>query len=383
MRKTFGKLVLVWVLLVSIIGLAGCGGGGSTKDPIKLGVIAPLSGGGTSYGIGIKQGAEMAVDEINQAGGIKGRQIKLTVVDDASDPAQSVTAMQRLVEQEKVDVIVGGWGSSQVLAHQGTVEKAGVPYIIVGATNPKITREGNKWSFRVIQTDAIQAVEIANAAVNKLNLKKIAVIFDSNDYGTGNKDVFVKRLQELGMQPVAQESYKTNDKDFTAQLSKIKEANPDGLAVFGTIPAAPSIMTQARNLGITARFLGTGGLANEQLMGLGGKAVEGTVLTTYYHEDTDKDAGDWGKRYSEKYASSTTPPRPVLAAWEYRTIKQILVPVLNEAGTDKEKIRTALESFKGNVFGVADPVSFDKTHQLIQRSVLVEVKGSKFALFSK
>ncbi|WP_161993216.1 ABC transporter substrate-binding protein [Lacisediminimonas profundi] len=380
MVKAFGKTVLAGMVAATF--LVGCDSG-SKDTPIKLGVIAPLSGGGTSYGLGIKQGAEMAVEEINAAGGVNGRKINLVVVDDASDPAQSVTAMKRLVDNEKVDVIVGGWGSSQVLAHQGTVEKEGVPYVIVGATNPKITKEGNKWSFRVIQTDSIQSVEIAEAAVKKLNLKKIAVIFDSNDYGTGNKEVFVKHLKSLGVDPVAMETFKTNDKDFIAQLSKIKEAQPDGIAVFGTIPAAPAIMSQARGLGITARFIGTGGLANEQLMELGRQATEGTVLTTYFHEDSDAEAGAWGKRYTAKYTSGASAPRPVLAAWEYRTISQIVAPVLKTAGSDKEKIRAGLESFNGKVFGVADAVSFDKSHQLVQRSVLVEVKDGKFALFSK
>jgi branched-chain amino acid transport system substrate-binding protein len=379
MGKLFGKMALVSIVVLLLLTACGDDGG----DTIKLGVIAPLSGGGTSYGLGIKQGAEMAVEEINAAGGVNGKKIDLVVADDASDPAQSVTAMKRLVDQEKVDVIVGGWGSSQVLAHQGTVEKEGIPYVIVGATNPKITVKENKWSFRVIQTDTIQAVEAAEAAINQLNLKKIAIIFDSNDYGTGNKDVFVEHMKSKGIEPVALESFKTNDKDYTAQLSKIKDAQPDGLAVFGTIPAAPAIMSQARDLGITARFIGTGGLANEQLIELGGVAAEGTVLTTYFHEDSDAEAGKWGALYTEKYNSGTTPARPVLAAWEYRTIKQILVPVLEKAGSDKKKIREGLESFNGKVFGVADAVSFDETNQLVQRSVLVEVRDGKFELFSK
>jgi len=107
--------------------------GPASAAEIKLGVIAGMSGAGTSYGIGIQQGAEMAVKEINEAGGINGDKIKLVVVDDASNPAQSVTAMQRLVG-ENVDVIVGGWGSSQVLANMEVSERAGIPYVVVGAS---------------------------------------------------------------------------------------------------------------------------------------------------------------------------------------------------------------------------------------------------------
>ncbi len=342
MRNERGFQVLVGLLIVMSLILAACGGAASDA-PIKIGVIAGLSGAGTSYGLGIEQGAEMAVEEINADGGINGRSLELVIVDDGSDPSQTVTAMQRLIEQEKVDVLVGGWGSSQVLAHQGTVEAAGVPYVIVGATNPNITSVDNTWSYRVIKSDALQAREIANVAVNTLGCQTIAIMFDSNDYGTGNRDVFVEGLAEIGVEAATEQTYQTNDKDFTAQLTNIRETNPDCMAIFGTIPGAPAIMEQARDLGLTARFIGTGGLANEQLMSLAGDAAEGTIITTYFHEDTDPEAGAWAERYVEKYSGGDAPPRPVLAAWEYRVIKYIIAPILSEVGTDKAAVQQALE----------------------------------------
>jgi branched-chain amino acid transport system substrate-binding protein len=367
-----------------LVALAGAGillGAipGYAQD-IKLGVIAGMSGPGTSYGIGIRQGAEMAVKEINAAGGIKGRKISLVVLDDASNPAQSVTTMQRLVG-EGVDLVVGGWGSSQVLANMEVIERAGVPYIVVGATNPMITTAKNKWTFRVIFTDSVQAEQIAEAAVKRLGMKRIAIIHDANDYGVGNRDVFLDSLKKLGMAPVTVVSYQTADKDFTAQLSRIREANPDGLAIFGTIPAAPAIMNQARDLGIKARFIGTGGLANENLMTLAPKASEGTVLTTYFHEDVDPEAKAWAQRYVKEYSGSPQPPRPVLAAWEYRAIKFIAAPCLERVGTDKEKLRQCFSGWKGKLFSVPGEAHFDKTNQLVQQSVLVEVGNGAFQAF--
>lgn len=356
------------------------GGATAQAQDIKMGVIAGMSGPGTSYGIGIRQGAEMAVREINAAGGIKGRKISLVVVDDASNPAQSVTALQRLAN-EGVDLIVGGWGSSQVLANMEVAERAGIPYIVVGATNPKITTEKNKWTFRVIFTDSVQAEQIADAAVNRLGMKRIAVIHDANDYGVGNRDIFVASLKKLGMEPVSIVSYQSADKDFTAQLSRIREANPDGLAVFGTIPAAPAIMNQARDLGIKARFIGTGGLANENLMTLAPKASEGTVLTTYFHEDVDPEAKAWAQRYVKEFGGGPQPPRPVLAAWEYRAIRFIAAPCLESAGTDKDRLRQCIGAWKGRMFSVPGDAYFDRTGQLIQPSVLVEVGGGAFQAF--
>lgn len=381
MRTRSNMIVMVGLLLGISIILGACGGG-ATEAPIKIGVIAGLSGAGTSYGLGIQQGAEMAVEEVNAEGGIDGRMLELVIVDDASDPSQTVTAMQRLIEQDKVDVLVGGWGSSQVLAHQGTVEAAGVPYVIVGATNPAITSVDNTWSFRVIKSDELQAKEIADIAVNTLDCQTIAIMFDSNDYGTGNRNVFVDGLDEIGVAAAVEETYQTNDKDFTAQLTNIRESDPDCMAIFGTIPGAPAIMEQARDLGITARFIGTGGLANEQLMSLAGAAAEGTILTTYFHEDTDAEAGAWAARFIEQFSGGDAPPRPVLAAWEYRVIKYIITPILKDVGTDKAAVQQALENWEGTIPGLAGTVYFDETGQLVQESVLVEVKDGVFALYT-
>jgi len=371
MRKLIGAITVAGSVAIAVSAQA---------QDIKLGVVAGMSGPGTSYGIGIRQGAEMAVREINAAGGIKGRKISLVVVDDASNPAQSVTAMQRLVN-DQVDLVVGGWGSSQVLANMEVAERAGLPYIVVGATNPKITTEKNKWTFRVIFTDSVQAEQIADAAVRRLGMKRIAVIHDANDYGVGNRDIFVASLKKIGLDPVAVVPYQSADKDFTAQLSRIREANPDGLAIFGTIPAAPAIMNQARDLGIKARFIGTGGLANENLMTLAPKASEGTVLTTYFHEDVDPQARAWADRYVKEFSGGSQPPRPVLAAWEYRAVKFIAVPCIESSGTDKEKLRQCIGRWKGTLFSVPGDAYFDKTGQLVQQSVLVEVGKGAFQAF--
>ena len=347
---------------------------------IKLGVIAGMSGAGTSYGIGIQQGAEMAIKEINEADGIGGEKIKLVIVDDASNPAQSVTAMQRLIS-EGVDVIVGGWGSSQVLANMEVSERAGIPYVVVGATNPRITSDKNKWTFRVIQTDSLMAEQIAQSATGPMKMKRIAVMSDSNDYGVGNRDIFIAALKKMGMDPAEVQSYQSSDKDFTSQLARIRAANPDGIAIFGTIPAAPAIMNQARDFGINERFIGTGGLANETLISLAPKASEGTVLTTYFDEEVDADGKAWAERYVKEFSGGSQTPRPVLAAWEYRAIKFIVAPCFAKNGVDKVKVRECIAAFKGKLFALPGETHFDKTGQLEQQPVLVEVRNGAFRGF--
>lgn len=349
---------------------------------IVLGVIAERTGAGATYGLGLTQGAEMAVRDINAAGGINGRMIRLQVADGGSQPARSAIAMRRLVAAN-VDVIVGGWGSPQVRAHMHIAEQSATPYLVVGATHPSITSPRNQWTFRVVQTDAVMAGQLANVMVEQFGLRRIAVINDSNDYGVGSRDVFVAALQRAGLTPVAVQSYETNDTDFRAPLGRIKAATPDAVALFGTLPAAPAILNQARALGLTVRFFGTGGLANEALIDAAPQAAEGTLLMTYFNEEVDAEAQAWAERYRREFAGGPQPPRPVLAAWEYRAIRGIVAPCLQRVGSDRVRLRDCIRQWRGRLFGVADEAYFDASGQLVQPPVVVEVRGGAFRLYRR
>jgi branched-chain amino acid transport system substrate-binding protein len=346
---------------------------------IKVGLLAGMSGPGASYGASMRQGTEMAVQEINDAGGIKGRKLVLDVADDASDPAQSVLAMQRLVN-DQVDIVVGGWGSSQVLANMEVAERAGMPYVVAGASNPRITTSRNKWTFRILTNDNGHATRLADIATGLLHMKRIAVINDSNDYGVGARDIFVARLKELDVTPVDIESYQSNDKDFTAQLTHIAAANADGIAVLGTLPAAPAIMNQARDLGIEGRFMGAAGLSNEAIMTLAPEASQHTIATAYFFATLDDAAKAWTTKYEAIFKGAAQTPRPSQAAPSYRAMK-MAADCLTTAGTDKDSLRQCLKAWHGTFFGLphADE-HFDDTNQLIVPVVVETVEGKDFAL---
>jgi branched-chain amino acid transport system substrate-binding protein len=211
-------------------------------------------------------------------------------------------------------------------------------------------------------------------------MQRIAIIHDSNDYGVGCRDIFLATLKELGVTPVEVESYQTNDKDFTAQLSHISGANADGIALFGTLPAAPAIMNQARDLGIEARFMGAAGLSNEAIMTLAPEASQHAIATAYFHDSLDAEAKAWTERYMKLYAGAAQAPRPSQAAPAYRAVK-VVAPCLADGGADKDKLRACIKAWRGMLFGLP-PVEahFDDTNQLVVPVVVESVEGKQFAL---
>jgi len=370
----------IGAILAATIGACAGNAWSQGAPDIRLGMVAGLSGPGASYGASIQQGLEMAAKEINDAGGINGRKISIDIADDASDPAQSVIAMQRLVN-DKVDLVIGGWGSSQVLANMAVAERAGLPYIVVGASNPRITTDKNKWTFRTLTNDNGHADRLAKVALDVLHFKKFAIMYDTNDYGVGLRDIFISDLAKAGIKPVQVESYQTNDKDFTAQLTHIAGAEPDALMLFGTLPAIAAVMNQARDLGIEARFMGAGGLASELVMKLSPQAAQHAIATGYFFPTIDPEAAAWAQRLETEYAHANQTPRPSLSAPTYLALKMIAAPCLAKVGTDKDKLREYFKTWHGHYFGLppADE-HFDATNQLVAPLVVEEVVGNQFEL---
>jgi len=343
-----------------------------------VGVIAGLSGAGKSYGAGIVQGAEMALREINAAGGVNGHKLVLKVHDDKSDPARSAIAMRRLLATAP-DVIVGGWGSSQVLAHMDLVEQSAIPYLIVGATSPAILNPRNRWIFRVIPGDDVMADQLAQRALGAWGLKRIAVISDSNAYGVGSRDLFVTALRKRGAVPVTVQSYHFSATDFTPQLLRIRSTAPDALAIFATMPAAPAIMKQARALGIPVQFIGTGGLLNEAILGAAPAASQGTRIIAYFHQDIDAQTHAWTARYLETYQGRRV-TNPAQAALAYLAVKQIAARCLGRVGSDRVEIRNCIAQWRGNPLGLGADAFFGAHGQLTLPTVTVEVRGNAFHL---
>jgi branched-chain amino acid transport system substrate-binding protein len=369
---------VIFIFYFSIFAIA------DANEPIKVGFLAALTGPGAAFGINMLQGHQMAVDDMNEAGGLLGRKIEVVVMDDAADPAQSVSAMTRLIYQDKVDIVIGGWGSATVLANFKVCEKARVPYIECGGSNPRITRgQNNQWTFAMIQNDEKQAKVIAELAMDK-GYKRIAILHDRNDFGRGGRDEFSKGLAKRGLKPAIVESYQMGDKDFNAQLIKIREAKPDALGLFGTLVEGAAIAIQMKKLGMNLPIFSMAGLSNVNYIKLGGEAVEGTICASHFNRRISNETEAWAAKYEKKFKHSTVIADPMSAWIAYTAVANCFPRALQMAGsTDKTKVRDALRKIKWREPGQTIDNYFDEEHAVVKETIVVQVKDGKFIPIKK
>lgn len=371
------KALIIGFIMVLGFGLPG---GAFGADPIKVGTLEALTGPGAAFGTNMLQGLQMAVDEINEKGGLLGRKVEIISIDDAAQPAQSVSAITRLIHQDKVDIVIGGWGSATVLANFKVAEKAGVPYLECGASNPRVTRgNNNQWTFAVLQNDEKQCIVVSKLALDKGH-KRFAILHDRNDFGRGGRDEFSKGLKRFGnLEPVIVESYQMGDKDFNAQLIKIREANPNALGLFGTLVEAAAIAIQMKKLGMNLPIFSMAGIANVNYIKLGGEAVEGTICAAHFNRHLSPETEAWAKKYEEKFKHATVIADPNSAWMSYSAGANCFPAAVKMAGSmDKTKVRDALRKVKWREYGQDIENYFDEEHAIGKETIIVQVKNGDF-----
>ena len=300
--KTSRKLMTLVLSCLMVVGLlVGCGG--SKGDTIKLGWMGSLTGEQAAYGICESQTLKMMVEEKNAAGGILGKQIELICYDTKGDAQEAVNVAKRLCAQDKVCAIIGPNASGQCIAIQSVLDQYKVPDLSTVATNEKVTVQDGKlkeYNFRVCFLDPQQGKIAGSFVYDELKFDKAAILYDINDdYAKGLKDNFIKVFAAKGGQIVAEEAYTGGDTDFTAQLTKIKEADPQ--IIFTPIFYQDFIMIhkQARTLGIDLPMLGGDGCASQVLFDAA-DAVDGSYVIN--HVSLVDPAGDaFRKQYADKW----------------------------------------------------------------------------------
>lgn len=369
----------VGLLLLCLIALAGCG---PTSNELKIGVSAPLTGDIAALGQSTKNAIILAEEEINAAGGIEidgvKKKVKFIVEDDENKPESTATVFQKLINQDKVLAIIGSQSSKCSNAGAPIAESAKVPQVSPWSTNPNVTM-GRQYVFRACFIDPFQGKVVSQFAMDTLKAKTAAVLYDiASDYNKGIAEVFRDEFTKAGGKIVAFETYNTKDTDFSAQLTKIKGANPEVLFLPNYFNEVPLQVQQARKLGITAKVLGSDSWDNPQLIEMGGAVMEGLYFTNHYSPDIDRPAS---KEFIAKYQKKFNMLPDAAAALTYDAAYLIFDAIKRAGKADSKAIRDAIAATNG-FSGVTGDVSYGKGGDPVKGAVIIRVEGGKFVFDS-
>lgn len=381
MKRIYLSLILV-VSIISSLFLAGCSVKKSEEEVqnvdenvIRIGVFEPMTGASAA-------GGEMTVEGIKLAnemfGEVLGKKVELVIVDNKSDKVESANAASRLIEKNKVSAIIGSYGSSLSMAAGDLVKSAKVPAVGCSPTNPLVTLN-NDYYFRVCFIDPFQGTVMANYAFNELKAKKAAIIQDvTQDYSVGLSKYFVDSFKELTGDEnsiVGMTSYNTGDQDFTAQLTNIKQTNPDVIFAPGNYGESALLIKQARSLGIDVPILGGDTWEAPEFIDIGKEAVEGAVFSTHFTSEAA--VTDLSKKFMDAYKEKYNKEPNTFAALGFDDYLVILDSIKRADSSDPQKIRDAIAQTK-NFEGATGYITLDKNGDAVKSAIIKKVKDGKF-----
>lgn len=362
-----GALCLAVLLSIS------CGKRGS-GDEILIGEYGSLTGTTATFGQSTDNGIKMAFDEINAAGGVLGKKLRVIVEDDRSQPEEAATAVTKLINQNHVVAVLGEVSSSRSLAAAPICQSNKTVMVSPSSTNPRVTQIGD-YIFRVCFIDPFQGLVMAKFAANSLKLKKVAILVDvRNDYSVGLQTFFRQNFRQLGGEIVAEQSYSEGDSDFKAQLTQIKAANPEAIYVPGYYTEVATIARQSRELGMTVPLLGGDGWDSPRLFEIGGEALNGCYLSNHYSVDDPSPAiqkfvGDYRGRYNQV--------PDALAALGYDAARILSDAITRAGSTASDKIRDAMAATK-DFPGVTGKITINEERNAIKPAVILKIDNGKF-----
>ena len=374
-RKLLSGLV---ALTMSASLLVGCGSSDS-DSVIKIGGIGPLTGSASTYGNSAKEGAELLIKEINDAGGINGKQVELIFEDDQATPDGAMQAFNKLVDKDGVSAILGGVTSGATLAIAKNATERQIPMITPTGTEPSITNEGGEFMFRGCFIDSFQGELLAKYTTENLGKKTAAVLYNAgSDYSIGIAKAYKETLEKNGGTVVEYLSYNDGDTDFKAQLTKIKGANPDVIVLPDYYNVVGLIAKQARDISITSQLLGGDGWESEELISIGGDAVDGALYINHYYSG---DTSEVVKNFVNSYKAEYNKEPDAFAALAYDSTKILLEAIKNANSTDAVAIKDELSKIE--LEAVTGKISFNEDRSAIKGAAVIKLEGGNKVLADK
>jgi branched-chain amino acid transport system substrate-binding protein len=361
-------------LLSLLICLVASASAFAADDVIKVGFFNCLTGQNAFGGQLELEGVQLALKEFPE---VLGKKIELVVVDNKSDKVEAANAVTRLINRDKVSVIIGTYGSSLAMAGGEVAEVGKVPVIGTSCTSPLVT-QGKKYYFRVCFIDPLQGAGAATYAYKKLGLKKAAMLVDvANDYAVGLANFFKQSYTKLGGEIVSDMRYQSGDQDFTAQLTEIISKKPDIVFLPAYFAEGAIVLKQAKELGATFRFMGGDAMDNPEMVTLGGDAIEGFLYTGFAYAPGMKEMNPVAKKFTENWNKAFPNKDPNgNAALGYDAFLLAVDAIKRAGSADPEKIRDALEKTK-DLPTVTGVTTLDKDHNPQKDIGVLEIKNAK------
>ncbi|MDA8222374.1 ABC transporter substrate-binding protein [Desulfosporosinus sp.] len=389
-HKKRKSLVVMSVIMSALIMVSGCGASkpaatptaptADSKEPIKIGFLGAKTGDVAMYGLNTLKGLNMAVEELNKEG-VLGRQVKLVEEDNAGQKDQAISITNKLISQDKVAAIIGDptTGITRVAGQIANSKKTVI--LSAGSTGMNIVEIG-PYVFRDTLLDTIAAPATMKYVIQEKGWKNVALITSkNNDYSVSLSKIFSDAIDANGGKIVIEEFIQDKDTDFSGQITKIKSANPDVIVFSGYYTEGALIMKKAREVGIKAIMVGGDGLQGDDLMKIGGAAVEGSIsYAGFSPEQPTPNTEKFINAYKAKYNNELP---DLFAAQGYDALMLIATAIKDANSADSEKFKDSLAKTK-NYDGVSGSITFQENREPIKSPVyLLEVKDGKFALLKK
>jgi branched-chain amino acid transport system substrate-binding protein len=375
-RRAFCISTAILSLAASVPALPGLAQ--AADETIKLGIVAPMSGPNARYGAFSMHGAELAVKDINAAGGIDGRQFELFNADSQGTPVEGVSATRRLIDEDEVDYIIGDVSSSVTLAMQPVAEDAGVLLLNAASSNPKITYGagvgGYKWTYRNYPTDENRAFVVAKYAAEQRGFSKFAVLSVDSDYGRSAIEFTKKYLPEFKGEILSEDYYKEGEVDFRSVLAKIRDNGAQAIIMYGLADTTPIVARQMVEIGLAGKvtLIGNGEFNTEKTIKSAPTALEGAVEAAAWLPAFDSPES---KAFVEKFTTEykEAPNNHAYVHWD--TVN-LLAKAIHEAGSaDREKVRDALSRIRYK--SPVGEVTFDDHNQARLPMILLQIENGK------
>jgi branched-chain amino acid transport system substrate-binding protein len=350
-----------------------------SSEPIMLGVSGPLTGPNAQYGAQWKQGFDLALDEIQAAGGINGRKLTYTFEDSQSDPRQSVAIAQKFVSDPKIVMELGDFSSPASMAASPIYQRAGLVQFGFTNSHPDFTKAGDfMWSTSVSEAD--EQPMLARYAVSQLGLKKLAVLHLNTDWGRTSRDHFANAAKELGAEVVISEGYIPDERDFRSTLVRARDANPDGLILISYYSDGALIARQARQAGLKQTICAASSVYSPKFIELGGESVEDVHLgTRFFPNDPRPEVKKFVSGFKAKYNGQEP---DAFNAYSYDAMN-VAAAVVKIGGADRRAIRDAFTKVRDVSTVVYGPATFDVASRRVKGAMNTElvVRKGQFTLW--